>query len=403
MKRMRENLPGLSSSCPGLPGRTGLAVVAAGLLLLAGCSSIPDEANPVEWYKGVAGLFQDDEDQLAKEQAKTSPTAKKPIPGAKEPFPNLSSVPSRPKGVSSSQERQKIAKGLAADRDRAQYSDIAIRRGMEEGAPPPPPSAAPVKAPAAAKAPAATKAPAPIAKAPVAKTPPPPPPLGGTVVSPAPRTAPPAAAPAAAPPRAQTVAEHYLSQLARSAPTVSTAPAGPTSPQQYQARERFSGVAPASAPSVKVPKPPPSKPRPVRAASPSVTVDPGALGGFSRPVSGSFKAASLKFANGSSRLSAKNRRELRKVAKLHRQRGGVIRVVGHASSRTKDMNPLNHQIVNFSISMDRAGAVTRALIKLGVNRDSIVIGAKSDHDPVYYEFMPSGEAGNRRTDVFMEY
>ncbi len=137
-------------------------------------------------------------------------------------------------------------------------------------------------------------------------------------------------------------------------------------------------------------------------ASPSVTVDPGALSGYSRTFSGSQKAASLLFANGSSQLSAKSRRELRRVADLHRQRGGTVRVVGHASSRTKDMEPLNHQIVNFRISMDRAGAVTRELIRLGVRRDRIRIGAKSDHDPVYYEFMPAGEAGNRRTDVFIE-
>ncbi len=154
---------------------------------------------------------------------------------------------------------------------------------------------------------------------------------------------------------------------------------------------------------MKAPKRALAKSPSVQVASPSVTVDPGALSGFARTFSGSFKAASLKFANGSSRLSAKSRRELRKVAKLHRQRGGVIRVVGHASSRTKDMNPLNHQIVNFRISIDRAGAVVKQLIRLGVSRDRIIIGAKSDHDPVYYEFMPSGEAANRRTDIFMEY
>lgn len=198
--------------------------------------------------------------------------------------------------------------------------------------------------------------------------------------------------------------EHYRSQLARSAPTVSTAPVGPTSPREYQARERFSASAkPPAAAKMTVPKASPSPPPSARAASPSVSVDPGALSGFPATFSGSFKAASLRFAIGSARLNAKSRRELRRVAKLHRQRGGTIRVVGHASSRTKDMKPLNHQIVNFRISIDRAGAVAKELIRLGVRRDRIVIGAKSDQDPIYYEFMPEGEAGNRRTDVFMEY
>lgn len=403
MKRMRENRLGLNSS---RPGRTKIVVLVGGLLLLTGCSSIPDAANPVEWYRGVAGLFQDDEDQAAREQARASATAQKPIPGAKEPFPNLSSVPSRPQGVSSPEERKKVAKGLAADRERARYSDQDIRRGMDEGAPPsakPSPAPAATKAPVATKAPAAAKAPAATqtAKAPVTPTAPPPPPAG-TVITPPSRPAPPptAAKPPAPPRQPRTVEEHYRSQLARSAPTISTAPVGPTSPQEYQARERFSGSAtPPAASQIAALQRAPS----VQGASPSVTVDPGALTAFPRTYSGSYKVASLKFANGSSRLSAKSRRELRRVVGLHRQRGGVIRVVGHASSRTKDMNPLNHQIVNFRISMDRAGVVVKQLIRLGVNRDRIVIGAKSDRYPVYYEFMPSGEAGNRRTDVFMEY
>ncbi|NJN05753.1 MAG: OmpA family protein [Rhodobacteraceae bacterium] len=121
------------------------------------------------------------------------------------------------------------------------------------------------------------------------------------------------------------------------------------------------------------------------------------------PGSGSVKVATILFEDGSARVGGRERGILQKVATLHRQRGGTVRIVGHASSRTRNMDPSRHKSVNYRMSVDRAGAVARELTNLGVPSDMIVVTAMADEDPVYYEVMPSGEAGNRRAEIYIDY
>jgi len=45
--------------------------------------------------------------------------------------------------------------------------------------------------------------------------------------------------------------------------------------------------------------------------------------------------------------------------------------------------------------------VAGELMRLGVAKDKIVVAAVSDAEPMYYEIMPSGEAGNRRTEIYL--
>jgi len=89
---------------------------------------------------------------------------------------------------------------------------------------------------------------------------------------------------------------------------------------------------------------------------------------------------------------------------LQRESGGrPLVVVGHASSRTRDMNPSKHRNVNLRLSQNRANKVARALRRLGIPGQAVQIQAVGDAQPVYYEVMPSGEAGNRRADIYMSY
>jgi flagellar motor protein MotB len=83
--------------------------------------------------------------------------------------------------------------------------------------------------------------------------------------------------------------------------------------------------------------------------------------------------------------------------------GGLIRIVGHASSRTKNLPVDKHKLVNFWISMDRAQAVAHALMRAGVAPSAIVVEARSDGEPVFFESMPAGEARNRRAEVYLEF
>lgn len=113
-------------------------------------------------------------------------------------------------------------------------------------------------------------------------------------------------------------------------------------------------------------------------------------------------AAIIFFSHGSFDLDAKDRDVLQDIVTLHQQRGGSLRIVGHASSRTQNATPDEHQIANFDMSATRANAVMEELVLLGVAPEAMQIEAKADAEPVYHEFMPSGEAGNRRVEIFLE-
>jgi flagellar motor protein MotB len=113
-------------------------------------------------------------------------------------------------------------------------------------------------------------------------------------------------------------------------------------------------------------------------------------------------AAIIFFPNGSAALDAKDRGVLRDLARLLEQRGGSLRLVGHASSWTQNTTPDEHQLANFEMSLARANSVAEELLRLGVAPDAVQTEAVGDAEPVYHEFMPSGEAGNRRVEIFLE-
>ena len=93
---------------------------------------------------------------------------------------------------------------------------------------------------------------------------------------------------------------------------------------------------------------------------------------------------------------------LSEVVALHRQRGGTIRVIGHASAHTGVTDQTKHRTANFEMSLKRANAVAAGLVALGAAKNEVRAEAKGDAQPIFHEFMPTGEAGNRRTEIFLE-
>ena len=114
-------------------------------------------------------------------------------------------------------------------------------------------------------------------------------------------------------------------------------------------------------------------------------------------------AAIIYFAHGSNTLNADDRAVLRDVVALSRERNAAIRVIGHASARTRTVDPVQHRVANLEVSQRRADSVAAALVRLGAARDRVRVEARADTLPVYHEFMPTGEAGNRRAEIFLEY
>lgn len=118
------------------------------------------------------------------------------------------------------------------------------------------------------------------------------------------------------------------------------------------------------------------------------------------PVATGEPSAVLNFKAGSANLSDRERLKLRKLAQVYRQRGGGVRVEGHSSSRTRDMDLVQHHLVNFNVSLNRGNNVARELINNGVPKEAIFVIALSDSRPLYEEFMPSGDAGNQRVEIY---
>ncbi|MAR79713.1 MAG: hypothetical protein CMM18_05750 [Rhodospirillaceae bacterium] len=115
----------------------------------------------------------------------------------------------------------------------------------------------------------------------------------------------------------------------------------------------------------------------------------------------SVPSLTINFAHDSRSLSSKDKMNLKQLVKDYGSKLVKIIVVGHASSRTRDMNIINHQLVNFKISVDRAQSVVNELIDLSISPSSIKVEAKGSSEPKYFESMPSGEAANRRAEVFI--
>ncbi len=391
------------------------AAMMAVAVILTGCSSAPDWADPGE-------IFSSDDEPAA---TSSSPDGVEPAEG----FPNLSSVPGESPRTSSQASRESLSEGLSADRSNARYSDQSLTAEstlIPPAAPPPPavrkapavppaptstqaPAAAPTQpAPAPARqaapaspAPAAT--PAPAAPAPVAApaAPPPPPPTPaapGTAVSSAPTPAPSATAtaaqaPQAPAPKAPAPATATGSDLppafpARSADNTESDYVPPTfEPPRYQLPGGASNAA---------------APRGQQAQTAARAQVPSAPGAAIPSAAGQLTAV-IYFGHGSTGLDRNDMKVLRDVVAIQRQNNARILVIGHSSSRTGSTDAVNHRVVNLETSLQRADSVARALKRLGVPAGQVVTEARADNQPVFHEFMPTGEAGNRRAEIYLAY
>ena len=107
----------------------------------------------------------------------------------------------------------------------------------------------------------------------------------------------------------------------------------------------------------------------------------------------------ILFLHGSSRLSNADNQMIRRIAKKALATNSVVHVKGHASMRTRDMDPVEHALVNFNISIKRANAVAQALINSGVPAEKLIIDAVGASEPISSEAMPNGERANRRAEI----
>lgn len=113
-----------------------------------------------------------------------------------------------------------------------------------------------------------------------------------------------------------------------------------------------------------------------------------------------MQVATIYFGDGSTSLQGRDEAILRQIASAQRQTGSVVRVVGHASGRVQTLDASRRRMINYKVSLDRAHAVAAALRKMGIPADRLQVEGKGDTAPLYAEYAPTGEAANRRTEVY---
>lgn len=339
--------------------------------LIAGCSYVPDAVNPVEWYKGVAGWFGDDEPA----PAIASPRRKD---GS---FPNVNEA-----GTGS-------GRGLSGDKDNAKYASSVRRepaptRQLARNKP----AVETQVAAAPAPAPTAEPAPAPAPAAPAQEA-------GGkgsyqpsldrrmqTARDEGP-SAPPRTAPAGPPARADIpdtvqsprglLAQQYQRRLAESAAATNK---GDPFTGVPAARVQASYNQPAYAYAV------PAQPPQGMTRYPNFAADTGERESQLQPPKGMrgakgavvpkgtaarFEVASVQFAPGGA-LTAQDTAELRQAAQIQRQTGGRIRVIGYAAPGGVSFVGQDEA----KVAMGRAKEVAKTLAALGVPARQILVAAE---------------------------
>jgi outer membrane protein OmpA-like peptidoglycan-associated protein len=345
-----------------MPGRRrirgdfrALCAVAAAATL-AGCSSVPNYANPIEWYRDITGVSKNDvEDQGARNDANLQA-------GGNEPYPNLASVPPPPDTAMSTVDREKLQQGLVADRANAKYSDQQVLQGKDV---PPLPGPAPKVALAAPSTEPPPPGPGPAPTAPQgsgqAQAQPTkgsvPPPQESPLVSPSIGNLPQGQQPRAAPPPPSGM--QPARQVAAASPPPQpppTQPAANTSPPPKQV---------AAVPPPLTPLPPYVDP----AAEPSVMRTPGG-----KRAAVTLEAAEIAFTGGGKTLSPTDNQRLSETATLQKQGGGSLRIIGYAA-RGSGPKAAEQELQSFGDALDRANAVAAELTRLGVPTNRITVQA----------------------------
>lgn len=125
-------------------------------------------------------------------------------------------------------------------------------------------------------------------------------------------------------------------------------------------------------------------------------------GASSGGVVGANGSVRLFFAHGSSRLSPDSQRALEELAAWAGRTGGAIVVEGHASQRASAADPVGKDSANLKQSLDRAYAVSRELLQLGVAADRVTTSGFGDTRPAMAGEGRSAEAASRRVEIYTE-
>ncbi len=367
----------------------GLATVVGGAMLVSACTKVPDAINPAAWYRSTSDFVTGKDSPDDKDANGNSLQADRgaPPPGADGSTPNLARVDDQ------MAQRKNATGGLSADTAGRKYAESVQRQ--DEGAQNS--LYAEDKAPAAPQIEAQKAAPAPMPATPVTTANAAPVPAATATPSPT------ATAAAAAPDPSYGVDPGMRERLAQQLAEIQARAAdqGSLLPSDLTANNQGPQTIIISSGGIETSSPQSYQLQTNNQQFASLIQGPVSNNGALPLPSASTKVATILFKNGSAGLDARDRKILADVARIQRAQGSVVRVIGHASQRTKNMDPIDHKQTNFKVSVNRANQVAEALKRMGISSEKILTAAVGDNHPLYLEVMPSGEAGNRRTEIYL--
>lgn len=114
-------------------------------------------------------------------------------------------------------------------------------------------------------------------------------------------------------------------------------------------------------------------------------------------------AGVIYFADGSAKLTADEKFLLQNIADYALKSKAELKILGHASSRTKKTTIIEHTMINLNISGQRALQVVKTLASDGVPLNKMRYEALSDSRPAEIEKDAKTAALNRRVEIFYVY
>jgi outer membrane protein OmpA-like peptidoglycan-associated protein len=354
-------------------------------VLLSACSSVPDAVNPVEWYKGASDMI------TGKDRPEVA------SPGApKGQYPDINAIPQR-----TADTRKDLPKGLVADRGNAKYAQ-PVQREVTPTKPLARRTPAPSEGQVAAAAPQGVVPPKsevqtselpgspqlaqaaqpnqprvdPNRRQPTARGD-----LGPDAPPPSVNMQPPAPAdvpltvPMPGRGKLKPIQEQFQKRLAESAQTT-VYPGMVEMPRPISVGGTYAGGPSSGAYS--------ADDAPIHLVPPGSGKRGSGFGGgkgLAAPPpapapAASFQVASVDFSSGSDKLTAADRTAIADVAKLYKQTGGVVRVVGYApAAGFGGGDQVRLMMSGLDASNSRAVAVARELSRRGVPAGKIMVAA----------------------------
>lgn len=105
----------------------------------------------------------------------------------------------------------------------------------------------------------------------------------------------------------------------------------------------------------------------------------------------------INFSIGSAHIEESSTHKIENFATfLLRNRGSMVRVIGHTDSVGKDAD-------NLALSIKRANAVVNKLLEMGVSQSRIKAEGKGERQPIVSNHTDEGKSQNRRIEIILSY